>query len=103
MPDFVDGLFAKAPNEKAPDFVKGRLSIKRDEFATWLAGQTEEWINLDIKVSKGGKWYTQVNDWKPEGKPQGTQNDGPERAFTPPAAPAQPNTATAINVDEIPF
>tara|TARA_R110001592_G_scaffold143176_3_gene365818 strand:- start:98 stop:304 length:207 start_codon:yes stop_codon:yes gene_type:complete len=65
MADFVDGLMAKKPNEKAPDFVKCGLSIKRADLITWLTGQTDEWINVQVKESKGGKWYAEVDTWKP--------------------------------------
>ena len=66
---FVDGLFAKAPRANAPEFVKGSVSvIKREEFMRWVApNKTDEWINLDVKEGKSGKWYAQVNDWKPSG------------------------------------
>jgi len=64
---FVDGLFAKAPRANAPEFVKGSISIKREEFMRWVSQQTDEWINLDVKEGKSGKWYAQVNDWKPSG------------------------------------
>lgn len=62
---FVDGLIVKAPHEKAPDFVKASISIKRSELISWLSLQTDDWINLDVKESKGGKWYASVNDFKP--------------------------------------
>lgn len=62
---FVDGLIVKAPNEKAPDFVKMAISIKRSELISWLTTKTDDWINIDVKVSKGGKWYCAVNDFKP--------------------------------------
>ena len=65
---FVDGLLVKAPRDNAPDFVKGSISIKRAELIATLTGMSGDWINLDIKESKGGKWYASVNDWKPEGQ-----------------------------------
>lgn len=65
-PEFVDGIIIKGPRPGAPEFVKGSISIKREELIAWLTSKSEEWINLDIKISKGGKWYTQVNTWKPE-------------------------------------
>jgi hypothetical protein len=66
---FVDGLIIKAPRDNAPDFVKGSISIKRKELGNWLRAETDDWINLDIKVSKGGKWYAEVNTWKPDNQP----------------------------------
>mgnify|MGYP001827608605 CR=1 FL=1 len=64
--EFVDGMIIKAPRENSPHFVKGSISIKRKDLGNWLRGKTDEWINLDIKESKNGKWYVAVNDWKPE-------------------------------------
>lgn len=70
---FIDGLFARDPHQNAPDFVKGRLSIKPQQFNDWLqAYLDEEWINIDIKESKEGKWYCAINDYKPE-KTQGME------------------------------
>lgn len=63
---FVDGLIVKPPHEKAPDFVKCSISIKRKELGNWLRGKDDDWINLDVKVSQNGKWYAEVNTWKPE-------------------------------------
>ena len=65
--EFPTGLIIKAPKEGAPDFVKGSISIKREELVDWLNQKQDDWINLDIKVSKQGKWFTQVNTWKPDG------------------------------------
>lgn len=65
--EFVDGLIAKAPHEKAPDFVKANLSIKVEQLAKWLQGKAgQEWVNVDVKVSKGGKWYASVSNYKKE-------------------------------------
>ena len=64
--DFVDRMIIKEPRQGAPDFVKGSISIKRADLGNWLRGKDDEWINLDIKVGKSGKWYVQVNNWKPD-------------------------------------
>lgn len=64
--EFIDGLMVKAPHPKAPDFVKCSISIKRKDLGNWLRGKDDEWINLVIKESKGGKWYAAVDNWKPE-------------------------------------
>jgi len=65
---FIPGLYVKPPHEKAPDYVKCKISLKRAEVAAYLASQSEGWINLDVKVSKDGKWYAEINTWKPQGK-----------------------------------
>lgn len=64
--EFVDGLLVKPPHDKAPDFVKCSISIKRKDLGNWLRTKTEDWINIDVKVSQKGKWYAEVNTWKPD-------------------------------------
>lgn len=65
MPDFVNGLMAKKPNEKAPDFVKCNLSIKREDLIAWLSEKDGDWINVDIKESgRTLNWYAEVNTWE---------------------------------------
>ena len=78
-PEFVDGLIVKAPRDGAPDFVKMSISIKRADLGNWLRGKTDEWINIDVKESKGGKWYCAVNNWKPEQQSSGS-NQGVQTA-----------------------
>ena len=70
---FVDGLIVKAPRDGAPDFVKGSISIKREELIAWLTKEQGEWINLDIKESQAGKWYAAVNEWKPANQQSANQ------------------------------
>lgn len=67
MPDktFVAGLFFKKPHEKAPSFVIGSLSAKREELIAFLNLRTDEWVNMSIKESKGGKPYIEIDDWQP--------------------------------------
>lgn len=76
--EFVDGLIVKAPHERAPDFVKASISIKVADLGMWLRAKHtagEEWVNLDIKEAKSGKWYAAVSTYKkgeskPEKKPE---------------------------------
>ena len=68
---FVDGLMIKPPHEKAPSFVKAQISIKVEDLGMWLRKKHkagDEWVNLDVKVSKGGKWYAAVSNYKPKAK-----------------------------------
>lgn len=96
-PEFVDGLIIKAPHEKAPDFVKAAISIKRSELITWLSTRTDDWINLDVKESKKGNWYAQVNDFKPSKQDVTAQQNQPQSR--PAASPAPNNDFD----DDIPF
>ena len=63
--DLVDGLLVKKPGSNVPDFIKFNISIKREELIKWLQGQEGEWINAQVKESKGGKYYAAVDNWKP--------------------------------------
>lgn len=81
--EFVDGLIVKAPHSNAPDFVKGALSIRREELIAWLQKQKGDWVNVDIKEARSGKWYAAVNEYKPqEGKTKRQEaprrDDGPD-------------------------
>ena len=64
--EFVNGLIVKAPNSNAPDFVKAAISIKVADLTEWLSDRDEEWINVDVKESRGGKWYAAVSTFKPK-------------------------------------
>ena len=64
--EFVNGLIVKAPHANAPDFVKAAISIKVADLTEWLSDRDEEWINVDVKESKGGKWYVAVSTFKPK-------------------------------------
>ena len=66
-PKFVDGLRAYAPRDNAPDFVKANLVINVAELQVWLAQRSGE-VRIDIKESRGGKYYASENDYKPEGQ-----------------------------------
>ena len=69
--EFPNGLIFKAPRDGAPDYVIGSLSIRKAEFLAWLNGRDGDWVNLNLKRGQSGKWYAEVDNWKPkgEGKP----------------------------------
>ena len=66
--EFVNGLIVKAPREGAPDFVKAAISIKVADLMSWLQGRDakDEWVNIDVKVARSGKWYAAVNSYNPK-------------------------------------
>lgn len=68
--EFVNGLNFKAPKDGAPEYVKAKGSIKRLELIAWLSAKDGEWVNFDLKVSNGGKWYAAVDNWNPDPKKQ---------------------------------
>ena len=65
---FGEGIFFKQ-KENAPSFVMGAVSIKVDEFILFLKENVKKgWVNLDLKESKGGKHYFQLDTWEPKAK-----------------------------------
>jgi hypothetical protein len=80
--EFVDGLIVKPPHEKAPDFVKAQISIKVEDLGVWLRGKHkagEQWVNIDVKVAKSGKWYASVSNFKPKEKAQESREVPPKQ------------------------
>tara|TARA_R100000656_G_scaffold24123_1_gene21349 strand:- start:246 stop:479 length:234 start_codon:yes stop_codon:yes gene_type:complete len=62
--EFIGGFWA---NEPRVDFIKCSINIKKKEFVDWLQKQdpNEEYVKIDVKVGKTGKWYAEKNTWKP--------------------------------------
>lgn len=82
--EFVNGLIVKAPHERAPDFVKASISIKVADLAEWLRSKSgEEWVNVDVKVAKSGKWYASVSNFKPKDTNQERAAPNLERSARP--------------------
>lgn len=103
--EFIDGLNAKAPNQGAPEYVKAKLSIKREALMAWLQQRDGEWINAEIKEAKSGKWYVAVDAWKPNSDQQsGQREQRQERQQSRPADASYGARATGgFEDDEIPF
>ena len=63
---FADGFIFKR-NETAPEFVIGGISVKVDEATKFLSVNAKNgWVNLDVKQSKGGKYYMELNTFEPK-------------------------------------
>lgn len=62
---YIKGLFTKKPHQNAPEFIKAKISIKREDMIKSLQEMEGEWINLDLKEGKNGDYYTQIDTWKP--------------------------------------
>jgi len=79
--NLVKGVYLKTPHEKAPDFVKRKVSIKVDDFIQYLQEHKNEsgYVNFDLNEAKSGHWYLKLDDWVPE-----QQNN------TAPPAPDEP-------------
>jgi hypothetical protein len=104
--EFIEGFFAKAPHANAPDFVKAKVNIKREDLLQWLSARQDEWINIDIKEARSGKWYASVDNWQP--------SEGNNASFEQTSAPVSqppgfdnvpPDDYSDVNStdDDIPF
>lgn len=91
-PKFISGLFVNKPSDKAPDYVKAKMSVSADTFIPFLKENVngKGYLNFDIMESKDGKFYAKLDDFVPN------QNYGTESDLV---APKQDE----INIDEIPF
>ena len=62
---FIRGMFFKRPHQNSPEWVKGSVSIKVEEFKAWFKlNMDQEWINIDLLESKGGKLYFKLNTFE---------------------------------------
>ena len=43
-----------------------------------LENKDDEWINIDVLVSKQGKWYCAENNFKPKANPGTQENNEPQ-------------------------
>lgn len=72
---FADGFSFKR-REGAPAFVIGRQSIKVEEAIAFLKANVKNgWVNLDIKQSKGGSYYCELDTWEAKPKAEATQTE----------------------------
>lgn len=104
--EFPKGLMVKAKHENAPEYVLCKLSIRREELIEWLQGKDGEWINLDVKESKGGKLYAAVDTWKPDGQrggSSGSRGVAKQRARPQPSKPAPMEPNWSPDDEDIPF
>jgi len=75
---FADGLSFKKPRENAPDFIKGCLSVKVDQFTAFINKyQKNGWVNIDLKKSKKGTLYLALNTYEKKEVPTINQDEPP--------------------------
>lgn len=67
---FVKGMFFELPSGGSPEYVKGKLSCKVADLVQFLNDHQNVggYVNIDLKVAKGGKAYAELNTWKPTDK-----------------------------------
>ena len=94
---FADGFIAKR-HERAPDFVTCNLSIKVGEAITFLHdNEREGWVNLQVKQSKNGKYYVELDTWQP------TQGQAAKAGMAEARKAAEPASTDPFTDDDLPF
>lgn len=94
---FADG-FRFERKEDAPEWVVGRLSIKIEDAAEFMAKHEKKgWLNLNVLKARSGNYYLELDTYEPKGK-----NDEPKQAEPVSNKPQGP-TAKAPIEDELPF
>lgn len=79
---FADGFVFKR-NEKAPDFVVGRLSIKVDEAVAFIREHNKNgWANLNIKQARSGNYYIELDTFDPKGATATAKTETPAPKVT---------------------
>lgn len=80
--EFVDGLICKKPSPNAPKWVLFNISMKCEELINFIQSHSDEsgWLNIDVKESKAGKIYCQLNTWKADKSKKKVEKEaeGPE-------------------------
>jgi hypothetical protein len=80
---FADGFSFKR-NEKAPDFVVGRLSLKSDDAIAFIKTHSKNgWVNLSIKTARSGNHYVELDNFEPKGS-SGSGKTGNTESTTKP-------------------
>ena len=83
---FADGFSFKR-NEKAPDFVVGRMSMKADEAVAFIRQHEKGgWVNVNVKTARSGNYYVELDTYEPTNG----MKDGPKQEAKPQGTPRGP-------------
>lgn len=74
---FANGFSFKR-NEKAPDFVVGRLSILVEDAIFFMREhEKKRYVNLNIKIARAGNYYIELDTYEPR-EPGAPQQEKPK-------------------------
>lgn len=77
--EFAEGIYWDDPSPKAPDFVRGKISIQVKKFLGWLEQyQDDDYVNLQVKESQKGNIYIEKDNWKPSKVEKPTVEEPPK-------------------------
>ena len=94
---FIPGLRVFPKHQNAPDFVMCDVSLEREVLINWLSQQQEKYIKVQMKVSRDGKPYAELNTYKPQ---QGYQAP-PVQNVAPQATPQLAVNDFSQNINEM--
>ena len=94
---FADGFLFKR-NEKAPDFVVGRISIKVEEAIAFIKQhQKNGWVNLGVKTARSGNYYIDLDTFESKEKESAVDK------YEAKAKPTAPVAKEEEEEDDLPF
>lgn len=97
---FADGFLFKR-NEKAPDFVVGRISIKVEEAIAFMKQhQKNGWVNLGVKTARSGNYYIDLDTF--EAKDDSSKKESAVDKYEAKAKAKQPEPQEEEE-DDLPF
>lgn len=88
---FAKGFWFERPHANAPDFVKGRMSVKVAEAIEWLEANKSDrgYVNMQLLLAKDGeKLYFVLDEWKPKDSQENKGIEYPENTISPDDLPA---------------
>ncbi len=94
MAELVKGFFIKDPNERAPEYVKKKVSVNVGQFTQWLKEHQNDrgYVNFDLLEAKSGQWYLKEDTWQPNNSGQSGSNNQ-----------QRPDSSSGSFEDDIPF
>lgn len=66
MPNtFIDGMMWQDPHPRAPDFIKGKISVKLNQFFRFAEQHQDSrgFVQIDVKQAKNGNIYLALNEY----------------------------------------
>lgn len=100
---FPEGISAYKPNPNAPEFIIADILVKKDFIAYFNTNSKHGEMRLQVKLSKGGKYYIDINDYqKPSTVPE-VKKEIKEILSNEPETTSEGFDGEVINPDDIPF
>ena len=100
---FAEGIYFEKRRDNAPEYIKGRVSVKGKPFVEFMKKHINEsgYVNLTLKLSTGGKYYFELDTWTNTLKKEAAKvGEETKKAVTDDVIQ---NPEVEVNPDDIPF